>query len=150
MRKGIKFVPTPRTPIDLKRHLKDFEYFRESMRWAYFFAKKTGFKVVNNTFEHKPWYQKTQRKAPLASAGVEAFLNACASDILDENLRRRIKDNLTLDERNALKNICSSFPKLNLSISKEDKGSPFVIMDTTGDKSAILEQLNDPVQYEKI
>ena len=87
MRKGIKFVPTPRRPIDLKSYLEDMDHFKESVRWAYFFPKKNNFEAIINTFESKPWHQRTQNKAPHGSSAVETFLESCLSDIMDESLR---------------------------------------------------------------
>ena len=150
LRKGVKFVPTPRQPIDLLQHARDIEKFKESVRWAYFHAKKVDFTPVKDIFVMKPWYQRTKNKAPLASTAVECFLQACHNDILDEKLRRKIKDNLTADERIALKDISINFPKFNLRVRKEDKGSRFVITNSNLDDDAINSELNDHKQYSRI
>ena len=53
MRKNPKFCPTPTKPIDVHGHYQDFISFRESVRWAYFFAKENDFKPQENNSYHQ-------------------------------------------------------------------------------------------------
>ena len=73
---------------------KSFLKWAEAVRWIYFWAKQRDFREdVENNFEKKPWYQGTDRKAPLASPAIEAFLDKCERDLSDPGLRNKIKDN---------------------------------------------------------
>ena len=123
LRKGSKFCPTPTKPIDNFLHYQSFIKFQESVRWAYFFAKQNNFKPETNDFVKTPWYRNTTKAAPAASPAVETFLSASLRDIMDPKLRRRIKDNLSTEERDALSDIIKKFPEMNLRIRKEDTGS---------------------------
>ena len=150
LRKGAKFCPTPRTPIDNHAAYQSFLKFQESVRWAYFFAKENNFEQQKNTFVSTPWYQRTSRAAPKASSSVEAFLESCLRDLMDPKLRRKIKDNLTMEEREALQDIIKNFPEHNLRIRKEDKGGRFVIVDGDTEDELIELDLNNPIHYKEI
>ena len=150
LRKGGKFCPTPRVPINMFEKVKDFNRFRESLRWTYFHAKKNGFKPQENNFNAEVWYQRTKAKAPLASAPVEAFLEACMNDLTNPSLRRRITDNLTVKERIAMKDIQHNFGKHDLRVRMEDKGSRFVIVNSQVEKEQILKDLCNQIHYEKV
>ena len=76
MRLGIKFCPTPKHAVDMKALQIDFNKVRESIRWAYFFAKKNNFQEQIDPFKSPPWYRGTQKRATVASSPVEAFLDA--------------------------------------------------------------------------
>ena len=80
----------------------------------------------------KPWYQNSEHSPPPASAAVEAYMESCLNDMMDPDQRRKIKDNLKPEEREALKDFRTNFPAENLRIRLEDKGPRFVIAD--GDK----------------
>ena len=115
--------------IDNHGAYESFLKFQESVRWSYHFAKENNFEPEKNNFSTTPWYSRTTKAAPKASAAVETFLEACLRDLMDPKLRRKIHDNLSVDERNALKDIVKNFPVLNLRIRMEDKGGRFCVVD---------------------
>ena len=49
--------------------------------------------------------------------------------MMDPDQRRKIHDNLTQEERSALKDFETRFPEENLRIRLEDRGPRFVIAD---------------------
>ena len=69
---------------------------------------------------------------------------------MDPNLRRKIKDNLSLEERAALKDIVKNFPELNLRIRKEDKGGRFCVVDGDTEDELLETDLGNNVHYEEI
>ena len=114
------------------------------------FCKEANFQPTENTFKITPWYRRTSNKAPIASHAVEAFLEACANDMLDPSLRSRIKDNLKPEQRQALKDIVNNFSKYDLRVRKEDKGSRFVVVNDGTDSQQIEQNLNSSVNYLKV
>ena len=153
MRLGPKTCPTPMGPTDEKALHTGFVRFRENLRWAWHHNKGLGFEEILDTFEKKPWYEKTERLAPVARdcPQLEAFLDACYQDLFDPTLRKKISDNLTKEQRDFIKkDVKTIYPNLNIRIRKEDKGHRFVIVDGEEEDKQIEEELQKPDQYEEI
>ena len=136
--------------MDNHAQYQSYLKFVESVRWRYFFAKQNNFKEEENDFVKTPWYQGTDKAAPLASPAVESFLEACGRDNMDPSLRRKIKDNLTPGERAALKDIVNNFPNMNLRVRKEYKGGRFVIVDGESEDTLIENDLCNEIHYREI
>ena len=120
------------------------------MRWAWFHAKQRNFQGDPPEFEKTPWYQKTQRAAPPASPAVENFMDRCYADTMNANMRNKIKDNMTPEEREALRELRFEFPAQNLRIRREDKGSRFVIADGEEEDKMIEEDLQNETNFTEI
>ena len=149
-RKGAKFVPTPKKPVNNKELYEEWLTWRERMRWTWFHAKQRNFQGDPPEFEKTPWYQNTQRKAPPASPAVENFMDRCYADTMNPNMRNKIKDNLEPEEREALKELRFNFPAQNLRIRREDKGSRFVIADGNEEDRMIEQDLQNEVNFTEI
>ena len=124
MRLGPKTCPTPRGPIDEKALHESFVRFRENLRWAWHRNKGQNFETILDTFEKEPWYERTQKSAPIARdcPQLEAFLDACFQDLFNPSLRKKISDNLTKDQRDFMtKYVKEDYPNLNIRIRREDK-----------------------------
>ena len=61
-----KLCPPPTTPIDEMAHYESFVKVRENMRWKWHFNKDNNPQEIENNFQKTPWYQKTDRAAPIA------------------------------------------------------------------------------------
>ena len=68
----------------------------------------------------------------------------------DPNLRRPIKDNLTPDMRDFMKEVREIYPTVNLRMRMEDKGSRFVVTDGETKDNLILNDLEIPVHYKQL
>ena len=150
MRKGAKFVPNPKAPVNNKELYENWLNWRERMRWTWFHAKQRNFQGDPPEFEKTPWYQKTQRAAPPASPAVENFMDRCYADTMNANMRNKIKDNMTPEEREALRELRFEFPAQNFRIRREDKGSRFVIADGEEEDKMIEEDLQNETNFTEI
>ena len=77
---------------------------------------------------------------------VELFLNNVRKDILEPRNLRKPKDNLTREERLALRNLKHSDNIIRI----QDKGSRFVILNREEYHSKMLGQLNNSLHYDKV
>ena len=68
----------------------------------------------------KPLYSHSEHSPPQDSPTVEAYMEACLRDLMDPDQRRKICDNLTVEEREALKDFQNNFPQNNLRIRVTD------------------------------
>ena len=57
------------------------------------------------------------------------MISGIERDLSNPNLRRRIKDNLSKEQRGFIKEVKEEFPKRDLRVRFEDKGHRFVIAD---------------------
>ena len=128
-RMGPKTCPTPTQPVDELAQYESFIKWRESMRWAYHFNKDRRPEDVDQDFQKKPWYRKTDRAAPVACPALETYFEAVGRDLSDPNLRKKISDNLTPDMRKFIKEVKEEYPRQNIRFRMEDKGSRFVVTD---------------------
>jgi hypothetical protein len=76
--------------------------------------------------------------------------NKCLTDLMNPTLRRKIKDNLSAEEREALKDFKQNFPAENLRVRKEDKGPRFVIADGATEEEMIENYLKILVNFVEI
>ena len=81
-----------------------------------------------------------------SSPEVEVFINNVRKDILEPQNLRTVKDNLTKDERLALRNLKSSDKVIRI----QDKGSRFVILNQEEYQDKMLGQLNNNLHYNKV
>ena len=149
-RKGPKFCPTPRGPVDEMEQYKSFLRFQQSVRWKWFFNKdKDPLNLINDDFQAKPWDTRTERCDPIASDApeLEAFLSAIEKDVKNPELRKKIKSNLSQTQWEYIKEVKTEYPKLGLRVRQEDKGARFVIEDAAKEDERIIENLSNPIQY---
>ncbi|XP_068675529.1 uncharacterized protein [Montipora foliosa] len=86
------------------------------------------------------------QKLPIGSPEVEVFINNVRKDILEPQNLRTVKDNLTKEERLALRNLKSSDKVIRI----QDKGSRFVILNQEEYQDKMLGQLNNNLHYNKV
>ena len=103
-------------------------------------------------FVKTPWYQKTDKAAPVARdcPELEAFLAAMERDVMNPDLRKKIRDNLDPDERAFIKELKKEHPKQDLRVRFEDKGHRFVVVDSATEDELLENDLKNPVYYTEL
>ena len=151
MRLGPKTCPTPSGPINEKANYESYIRFRETIRWKWHFNKTKKPEEVDDSYTRKPWEEKTDKQAPVASdcPELEAFLAAVYKDLFDPALRKKIKSNISIDQRNFIKSVKTEYPNKNLRIRREDKGHRFVIADGDLEDELIEEGLKNRERFEE-
>ena len=136
--RGLKFIPTPVTREDIIRCqlLNDFSQFARRMCLKYIFH--------GNDKELQPFHVKSDWD-PLVQPSVvlETFLQEVKFDLASSKLNRP-KDNLTLGERSALKELSRD---KNIVLKKADKGTTTVIMNKKDKLNEGQVQLDDIHNY---
>ena len=148
LRLGSTFAPTPTKPIDLYGLYVDFNKWADRLRWHYFHNHKNP--GEDDEFVKKPWYEPTGRKAPRGNDALEAFIFKVHEQVFDPTKRRKINNNLTAGERQALHELIDLVSNHGIVIRFEDKGSRFVIDTIENHDETILADLNDESQYDKL
>ena len=79
-----------------------------------------------------------------------AFIFKCHESLFDLDNRRKINDNLTTVQRNALKELMNLVQDHGIIVRFEDKGSRFVLDTVANHDATLLEDLNDVNSYDKL
>ena len=122
MSKGLKFIPTPVTNLNLVRRqlLQDFNQFARRMRLQYIF--------YGQDKEPHPFHVKSDWEPPVQqSVSLESFLERVKSDLAEVNITK-LKNNLSPAERKALIDLKNN---TEINIRKADKGTTSVFMSLT-------------------
>eukprot|EP00745_Piridium_sociabile_P026140 TRINITY_DN41575_c0_g2_i2.p1 TRINITY_DN41575_c0_g2~~TRINITY_DN41575_c0_g2_i2.p1 ORF type:complete len:978 (-),score=173.11 TRINITY_DN41575_c0_g2_i2:3-2936(-) len=155
-----RFAPTPREPIDVADQVIGTHDWAERLRWHRFYAtKKEEKKASENQDDSKeededfvkmPWYQRTTHSAPKGDPALEAFIEACKRDFVNPKNRKRIKDNMTKEQRQALHELRNLPTTHNAACRFADKSGVTVITSLQEDDQNIVQTLNDPQQYDML
>ena len=92
----------------------------------------------------RPWYKPTTRHAPRTNAALELFIEKSTNDPIATEKRRKIKDNMTKGQRQAL----GEMRRLPLSLTHglacryADKSGNTVITSLEDDDAKILKELH--------
>ena len=136
-------------PVNELNNYLSFLSFCESVRWIYFWSHRKD-QSSDEGFSSFPWTPRTKKKAPNASPHIEAFLSQCKRDLLNPDSRRRIKDNLSPDQRNALKE-AKKLPSKGIRIRLQDKGQRFVFVNSVDEDRLVLDShLLDTSSYQEL
>lgn len=140
LKKGLKFVPTPKS-ISLPPLLRAATEFNRKIKLTKFFKTKRHTKKT-------PFTSKSEWSPPDGSIPTEIHtsLNEIESEISQINIQKP-KPNLDKQEQIALSNLKNN---QNIVIKKADKGSATVIMNKTDYIFEANRQLSNPTFYEKI
>lgn len=138
--KGLKYIPTPDSKNAKRELLRDFDELARKMRCKYHFN------CGSTNFQYHPFSTKSGFVPHPASNAVENYI-FCTKLELDKIRQNRRSDNLTRQERLALKTLCKS---KNLVMKKCDKTSSIAIMDRDTYTQMGNKHLDDPIHYEEI
>lgn len=145
--KGPAFCPVPKD-VHWQKVINDLDNFDKRIRLAVFHHNKD--RDDDNREEEScfPAIRSTSNWMPPKSAHpeVELFLNNVRKDILEQGNLRKPGDNLTKEERLALRSLKQSDNIIRI----QDKGSRFVILNWQEYHSKILGQLNNSLHYDKV
>ena len=123
--KGLSFCSTPRD-VNWQKTSNDLEKFEKRIRLAVFHHDKGDAAVTPSANTNLPPVPSTSNWMPPKSIypKVELFINNVKQEILDPKNIQKSRDNLTKEERLAIRNLRSN----DNVISVQDKGSWFVIL----------------------
>ena len=151
LKKGPSFVPTPKA-VDWGKLGQDFIKFKNKLRWrAHFFLmgktdapSDTELVDVNSSDEnlYRCFKSPSDRKAPVCKDNaLELFLELVERDIFHpDNAKVKFKCNLTTDERDDIRDLVNNE---DIVIRIQDKGSRFVLLNSTDYVDKMEDYLND-------
>ena len=155
------FAPTPTHPLDVADQMLGTHAWAERLRWHRYHEKYKWNKTLTEKededktkedgkdaiFVKRPWYKPTEKSAPRDDPALESFIEACTRDFLNVRNRKRIKDNLTTEQRKALQDL-RNLPLTHRAACRfADKSSVTVITSLQEDDNIIRTTLDDKDQY---
>lgn len=145
--KGPAFCPVPKD-VHWQKVIDDLDHFEKRIRLAVFHHDKNQDDEVRKEESCFPTVRSASNWMPPKSAHpeIELFLNNVRRDILEPKNLRKARDNLTKEERLALRNLKHSENIIRI----QDKGSRFVILNREEYHSKMLGQLNNSLHYNKV
>jgi hypothetical protein len=163
-RLSAKFCPMPKGPVDTYDLFLAFENFSSNCRWGWFHHQKNKRRIgddddqndtlanddTEDDFVMVPWYKRTDRIAPKGNVQLEAGLERLREHLFNPNNRRRVKDNLSDEQRKSIKMLRNLPNTENVQLTFEDKGSRFVFRNLNYQDNAILEQLADDNHFDEL
>ena len=146
--KGPSFCPIPKDINWLRVH-EDLDKFERRIRLATYFYKKEEQPVEDQQGTNLPPVPSKSKWIPPKSSypEVELFLSEIRKDILNPKNCRKPRDNLTKEERLALRNLKSNEDRV---IRIQDKGSRFVVLDEQEYVEKMGRQLDNTLHYAKL
>lgn len=168
--RGPKFVPTP-PKADLAEFQKDYVLWKNRLRWAYHhqFGKLEKVPVPVEAIQIEPSQEaedspnamkllvaekglckekKSQYSAPLnQNHALELFLHKLDLGIKDHKERTSSGDNLTKEERAALKDIRSWS---DVIVRPYDKGIGYIVDDVVNYEERVKKEILDPQNYKVV
>ena len=126
LNKGLKYAITPRK-LNITQVLKEFRRFERTMVWSEFwFGKNTEKAYKPSLFKQKksnfPRNHRTSR-------GLQDYLSAVKSEIMDPKNRHKVQSNLNEGEKEALKQLVKLQKERKIVIRPCDKGAGIIILD---------------------
>ena len=159
-RLSAKFVPMDRKPVDIGEIMRGFDRLANNLRWAWFHDQRRRRMLLDGEvveeeeeedgFVMTPWYRRSARQAPLGNPQLEAGLDRLKSFILDPDNRRKVRDNLSVELRDAMEQLRNLPNTQGAQVVFEDKGSRFVVRDLVDQDNHMLEQLQNIAKFDEL
>ena len=146
-----RFVPMPRTPVDICDMIVGTHAWAERLRWRrFYFLKKSNSQTESKdeNWEKKPWYRTTGKAAPKGDPALEQFIQSCTKAFLDEKKRKKIKDNLTAGQRKAIRDLKNLPTTHGAACRFADKAGVTVITNIKTDDDTVVGALKDRNYYD--
>ena len=141
LNRGLSFVPMPKT-LNITQTMADLDKYGRKLKWSEFFFEKE----ENEDPDHIPnvfrpeKYNLPSTKPPQS---LNTYLGALYSDILGSCKKpKSCKDNLSADERAAIKDLIHAQSSGVIQIKPVDKGGGLAIMNTSDYLKEMSSQLN--------
>ena len=124
--RGPSFVPTP--VVDCNDLQENWLDFKRKIRWQTFYHGSDRVVRESPKSDLQPPHQKTVKEPPTSNIlAIEVFLNKVEKDLINCNIRRYCPDNISIEERKALKTFRAQKPdERNLVLRLQDKGNNFL------------------------
>ena len=123
---GLKFAILP-LKLDITQVLVDFRKYKRNLVWKEFF-----FKMEDKDKEYKPPVFKTNKtnfpKKYKSPEGLNIFIGATKSEILDPRNRNNVKCNISMDQILAIRELVSLQKQRQIIIKRCDKGAGIIIL----------------------
>ena len=155
MSKGLKFCPTP-GQLELADVKNDLDRFHRSLRLKHFFSDQDNQSTSDSQpssvsllggdtegFDH-PNFRNKSKWSPKGPPSLEGFITTNETRFMNRSTFRRPRDNLSQQERIALKELKMMH---HVTIKPADKGSAVVLQNTTDYIAEGLRQLRDAKFY---
>ena len=126
LNRGLKFAVLP-VKLDITQILTDFRRFERTVVWKEFW-----FGNENTESYDPPMFRKKKHNFPRnhkPPKGVQDFLAAVKSDLMDPNNRNKINSNITDEEKEALKMLIKLQKEKRIVVKPCDKGAGIIILD---------------------
>ena len=145
--KGPAFCPVPKD-VNWQKVTDDLDKFERRIRLAVFLHGRNPDDNSNKADDRLPAIPSATNWMPLKSSfpEVEVFINNVKKDVFEPHNLRPVKDNLTKEEKLALRNLKSSDNVVRI----QDKGSRFVILNQEEYRDKMLRHLNNSLHYNKV
>lgn len=141
LNKGLKFIPTPKLPLDEHPLTSYYDEFTRSMRLHYFFGpNQSQTRPPKNPFREKSTWQPPRGSTPL-----ENYLTLTHQALIDHSIED-MKNNITFKQKIAIKKLQDK----KYTIKAADKGSGIVIQNTKDYILKGLQHLEDTNIYERL
>ena len=137
-------MPTP-TSIDWNGLQLSWIDFKKKVRWrTWFYTPEKALDGPEFAIDPlEPPYQKSVKEPPLANVpAIEVFLSRVEKDLFAKSTTKEVSDNLSVEERTALKKFRSTpFEERDLIVRLQDKSNNFVFLDNKLDADKVKEQM---------
>ena len=147
LKKGPAFCPVPKD-VNWQKVTDDLEKFERRIRLVVFFQGRNAEDNPSTANDRFPAIPSASQRLPPKSIfpEVEVFFNNVKNDIFKPANFRTSKDNLTREERLALRSLKYSENIIRIL----DKGSRFVVLSQQEYQNKILTQLNNDLHYDSL
>ena len=149
LKKGLNFCPTPQI-IQKDKIYNDIDIFKRNLSLKVHFYKPEGTELSkengNSEYTTLQKLLRRENKQPFQPPTVHCIeaLSSALKDEIETCQKTKLKDNISIRERNALKRLADN---PNIIIKQADKGGATVVMKSSSYKSEALRQLNDTTFY---
>ena len=149
LKKGPSFVPTQKF-VDWGKPSKDFIKFKNKLRWRARYGDTGDDPAYDSEEDLFDCFKLPSRKdAPRSSdQALERFLELVENDLFHPDIpKTKFKPNLTIEEQDALRYLRSN---KDISIRIQDKGSRFVILNSTDYVDKMDRYLKNNANFSKL
>ena len=145
LNKGLNFAVLPHK-LNITQVLVDWKRFERTMIWReWWFGQEAVGDTKEQIFKTKKSNLPKNYKMP---NGLNTYVNAVKSEIIDPKNRNKVDDNLTIKEQQALKDLVNLQKEKRIVVKQCDKGAGVMIMDHKDYVKAAEEHLKETISDE--
>ena len=126
LNRGLNFAVLP-YKLDITQVLVDWKKFERTMIWReWWYGREAVDDFKEPIFKTKKSNLPKNYKMP---NGLRTYVTAVKSKIMDPKNRNKVKNNITFEDQQALKDLIKLQKEKNIVIKQCDKGAGIIIMD---------------------